>query len=397
MNDGGARPLPGGDARPLPGGDAMAALTRLAAAADHTAARAPAGPATGPSDAPSADASGAGGRMGGAVAGSSDAPCAGVSGAGGLLAGPSDRPAEAVVLVERGGVTVVRVGDAVAKAHTPETDVGALAARVALAGDPALAGVLLPPAPPGGHRPGPHGPGGGVASLPDGRAATAWPYGVPVDPAGDPDAVPWEVAGRLLAALHAVDPESLATPRRALPTMAGPARTARAVARMREVAGHAAARRAVERVWSGLPAWCRGEVLPPGTAVLCHGDFHLGQLVRRPGPHGRWLLIDVDDLGLGDPAWDLARPAAWYAAGLLAPAYWHRLLAGYQPDYGLGPGPDQPDPWPRLDAPARALTAHFACRAVLRADRAGKDLTPDEEAFVDACVRIARSAGAGSV
>jgi hypothetical protein len=322
---------------PLPGGDATAALVRLAATA-------------------------------------------------GLTAGLAQRPAEPVVLVERAGVTVVRVGDVVAKAHAPGTDERALATRVALAGDPALAGLLLPPAPPGT-----------LAALPDGRAATVWPYGVPVDPASDPDAVPWEVAGRLLAALHAVDTEALATPRRDLPAMGGPARTARAVARMRGVAGHAAARRAVERVWAGLPAWCRGETPPSGPAVLCHGDLHLGQLVRRPGPHGGWQLIDVDDLGLGDPAWDLARPAAWYAAGLLAPVYWHRLLAGYRPEYGRGPGPDEPDPWPRLDAPARALTAHFACRAVLRADRAGKGLAPDEEAFVDACARIARSSGAGSV
>ncbi|NEE41548.1 phosphotransferase, partial [Streptomyces sp. SID7982] len=69
------------------------------------------------------------------------------------------------------------------------------------------------------------------------------------------------------------------------------------------------------------PAWARGEAPAPVRkgGSLCHGDLHLGQLVRHPAPDGPWLLIDMDDAGVGDPAWDLGRPAAWYAAGLLAP------------------------------------------------------------------------------
>ena len=68
----------------------------------------------------------------------------------------------------------------------------------------------------------------------------------------------------------------------------------------------------------------------PRACRLCHGDLHLGQLVRHPAPHGPWRLIDVDDLGLGDPAWDLARPAAWYAAGLLPPGRLDRFLGAYR-------------------------------------------------------------------
>jgi aminoglycoside phosphotransferase (APT) family kinase protein len=278
------------------------------------------------------------------------------------------------VLADRPEVTVVRVGDVVAKAHAVGTDEAALAVRLRIAADPALAGILLPPLPPAT-----------VTRLRDGRAATMWPYGTPVDP-DDAGAVPWEVAGRLLAALHAVR-----LPRPGpLPPMGGPARTARAVARALAIPGHAAARRALAGVWDALPPWCRGETVEetPNAPVLCHGDFHLGQLVRHPGPGGPWLLIDVDDLGLGDPAWDLARPAAWYAAGLLPPADWRRLLTAYRPDW---------DPWPRLDAPARALTAHFTARALLRAERSGRALTWEEEAFVDACARIRRTPDAGSV
>jgi aminoglycoside phosphotransferase (APT) family kinase protein len=302
-------------------------------------------------------------------------------------AGAAEPVAEPVVLADRPEVTVVRAGSVVAKAHAAGTDVAALGLRLRVARDPALAGILLAPLPPGN-----------VTLTRDGRAATTWPYGTPVDP-DDADAVPWEAAGRLLAALHAVrlPLAGAGAGVGALPAMAGPVRTARVVERIRALPGHAAARRAVAAVWEGLPAWCRGEATRVEASLcLCHGDFHLGQLVRHPGPaiagSAPWLLIDVDDLGLGDPAWDLARPAAWYAAGLLAEDDWQRLLGAYRPGWE--------DPWPRLDAPARALTAHFAARALLRADAAGRALTGEEETFVDACARIRRirgTPGAGSV
>ncbi|MHC3430434.1 phosphotransferase, partial [Streptomyces sp. DT18] len=77
--------------------------------------------------------------------------------------------------------------------------------------------------------------------------------------------------------------------------------------------------------WATLPPWARGEVPGPARA-LCHGDLHLGQLVRHPAPHGAWRLFDIDDLGLGDPARDLARPAAWHGCGLLSAADWSTFL-----------------------------------------------------------------------
>ena len=53
------------------------------------------------------------------------------------------------------------------------------------------------------------------------------------------------------------------------------------------------------------PVWRAGS--PDRPATLVHGDWHLGQLGRRSATTP-WMLIDVDDLGVGDPAWDLARP-----------------------------------------------------------------------------------------
>ncbi|KAK1186360.1 aminoglycoside phosphotransferase family protein [Streptomyces sp. NBS 14/10] len=341
---------------------------------------------------------------------------------------------EAIVLADRRDATVIRHGSVVAKAHAPGTDPDELTIRVRVAGHPSCAGILLPPL-------------GGPEALPGGRAVTLWPYGEPVSPE-HPEAAPWAEAGALLARLHSVQPAALPGP---LPPMRGPAKAARAVARLRRAGagatgvGAAGAVEAVLRAWGALPGWARGEgAAPRGGGALCHGDLHLGQLVRcagppeypglpehpgppehsgppeqsgcpehsgpseqpgspehpqspeHPNPSGtlaRWLLIDVDDLGLGDPAWDLARPAAWFAAGLLAPDDWERFLGAYRTAGGPAAGERQEDPWARLDVPARALTVQISALALAKAAREGRPLDEAEESMVEACLRIARLAG----
>lgn len=275
------------------------------------------------------------------------------------------------VLAERSDGVVVRHGRAVAKAHAAGTDRDGHRLRVAVAAHPLLAGVLLPPIP-------------GPRVEPDGRPVSAWPYGSPVDPA-DPDAAPWEEAGVLLARLHTVPPSALPGP---LPDMRGPAKAAAAVARMIAAVGSRPAARPVLDAWHRLPDWARDAAPAPRRPRLCHGDLHLGQLVRYPAGDGPWLLIDVDDLGLGDPAWDLARPAAWFAAGLLAPDVWNRFLTAYRAAGGPAVPPGG-DPWARLDVPARALTVQTAAIALTKCAAQQRDPDDLEQLMVDACARIA--------
>ncbi|GAA2437470.1 aminoglycoside phosphotransferase family protein [Streptomyces macrosporus] len=304
--------------------------------------------------------------------------------------GAATAASRAVVLARRADTTVVRGGSVVAKAHAPDTDPARLAARLRVAAHPLLRPVLLAPLPaprPVAPNRVPEPEGTLLETLPDGRLVTLWPYGVPVDP-GAPEAAPWEEAGALLARLHAVPVAELPGP---IPPARGPAKAARALESMRRAVRRTAASRAVEAAWASLPARVR-DAAPPRADVLCHGDVHLGQLVRHPAPDGPWRLIDVDDLGLGDPAWDLARPAAWFAGGLLPPADFGRFLNAYGAAGGTALPGGAEDPWPWLDVPARALTAQMAARALTKAGAEGRPLDEVEQALIDACARIAGTA-----
>jgi len=274
------------------------------------------------------------------------------------------------VLADRPDGTVVRHADTVAKAHAADTEPAELAARMAVAAHPGLGGILLPPLRPS-------------AVALDGRPVTFWPYGAPVD-RDDPDAAPWEEAAGLLARLHRTPHSVLPS---GLPPMRGPAKAARAIARLRAVGPHPAAA-PVLRAWAVLPAWARDEAPMPDLRTLCHGDLHLGQLVRGGSGDGDWLLIDIDDLGRGDPAWDLARPAAWFACGLLLPDEWLRFLTAYQKAGGPAVPADS-DPWPALDVPARALTAQTAALAIAKSVAGRRPLDEVESSVIDACDRMA--------
>ncbi|MCS7482361.1 phosphotransferase family protein [Umezawaea endophytica] len=264
-----------------------------------------------------------------------------------------------VVLAVRGAVVVVRVGDVVLKAHEPGAGVVELSARLRLAGDLRLRELVLPPL-------------SVSPSVVEGRVVTVWPLGVPV-PERDPVSAPLEEAGRLLAALHRFGPADFGG---VGPVSGAPQRMVRAVDELRR-AGLGRRADVVLRAFGTLPL-----VEAPARVVVCHGDWHLGQMVLAGG----WRLIDVDDLGFGDPAWDLARPAALYAAGVLDPETWGRFLDSYVAAGGVAV--DARDPWVALDVPARALVIQMAARALVAAQRDEKVLDEAQEALLEACDRI---------
>lgn len=272
----------------------------------------------------------------------------------------SGQTAPLVVLADRPDATVVRVGDVVAKAHAPGTQRALLALRLELAASPPLGSVLLPP----------------FTTEPrnvDGRLATLWPFAQPLHPAR-PDEAPWEAAGDLLCRLHAQDTSALGAADRA-PSAGANAKVLEAMRRLRT--GNLPLGAVVERAFAGLPPALR-EGASSGHALV-HGDFHLGQLAR---VGSTLLLIDVDDLGRGDPAWDLARPAAWFAVGLLAPDDWAAFIEAY------GAGVGRSVSWNEVDAFARALVVQTAARAIVAAAGEQRDLDEIEHAFIEACERM---------
>jgi hypothetical protein len=268
-------------------------------------------------------------------------------------------------LYDRHGVLVVRVGDVVVKAHQADREYGdPFLARLRLAG--ALPDLLI----------GPLGPPLTV----DGRMVTLSTFGDPVDPV---QTLPWEEGARLLASLHATPVPADA------PSWGRPTRVARLVSRLADGSPEDEVRRA----FATLPNWIRGDEREPlaTTQCLIHGDWHLGQMVRAPS--GQWRLIDVEDLGRGDPAWDLARPAALYSAGVLPPEDWDRFLGAYREAHGAAFSA-QGDPWTVLDVPARSLAIQIAATCVISARREDRPLDGAEQAMVDACTRISAAGDA---
>jgi hypothetical protein len=256
----------------------------------------------------------------------------------------------------RSGAEIVVDGDVVCKLHRPGTDRRALTTRlrVATVSDAFLSPLDIVPERVGS------------------RWRTRWPWVATV--VQQPEYAPWAEAGRLLARLH-----HEVIPGR-VPGHGWPQRLRRAVGTL-----HNSPDDTVRRAAAALPdvVWRAGSADRPTTLV--HGDWHLGQLGRMPTGHGNevhadqrragpWLLIDVDDLGVGDPAWDLARPAGFWAAGLIPDDDWATFLDAYRDAGGAAvPGGD---PWPELDPFARAAVVQAAAHH------------PDDELLHAACARM---------
>lgn len=266
------------------------------------------------------------------------------------------------------GARLAFVDGAVAKFHHGRTDAAALEHRLRAVASPNLEPLFVPPLTTT------------VRSAPDGHLVTAWPKLPTLDLN---DVIPWAEAGHLLARLHR------AAPPVELPRHAATARLSRALDRARSIPdgsdrdlllglGDRFVREEREVTDRRERAQRHtDESAAPQANSTVHGDFHLGQLGFW---EGSWRLIDIDDVGLGDPAWDLARPAGFWAAGLLADECWMTFLDAYR----AGGGPAVPatgDPWPPLDLPARCAVVVGAVRILSRPVHS--DITAD--ALLQAC------------
>lgn len=272
------------------------------------------------------------------------------------------------------GARLAFVGGVVVKVHHERTSSSDLTARLEAVAGSSLRAVFVPPA------------AAEVATAPDGSLVTAWPD---VRVLGIDDEIPWSSIGRLLARLH-----RLPVPP-GLPPHAATERLSRAVERARTLDDEATRALLVELgerllrefrqmreigdVEERAQRHTAGSAVPRRISAV-HGDFHLGQVgIWDDG----WRLLDLDDVGVGNPAWDLARPAGFWAAGLLGDAEWAAFLDGYR---GAG-GPAVPadgDPWPPLDLAARAAVHVAAVRVLARPVHS--DLTAD--ALLAACRRM---------
>lgn len=249
----------------------------------------------------------------------------------------------------RSGAEIVVDGNVVHKLHRAGTDPRLLAQRLRIAH---RSEALLSP----------------LTVVPEAvglRWQTHWPRVETVVP--DPECAPWVDAGALLAALHT---ETMTND---IPAHGWPQRLRRAVDNVRGTPGP------VRDAAAALPdvVWRGGSPRRPLTLV--HGDWHLGQLGRR-GPTGRWQLIDIDDVGAGDPIWDLGRPAGFWAAGLIPDDDWTAFLEAYR---AKGPALPTGDPWPLLEPFARAAVVHAAASGLTHGDN-----DDAQQLLIDACERM---------
>lgn len=239
------------------------------------------------------------------------------------------------------GAWLFGCSEVVVKVHNPRIDAARLSDQLASAKLPQMRPWLLAPLT-------------DRVMLSTGVAApiSIWPLVDVIDSTAD--AAPWSEAGSLLAGLH------LTSPPVSLHEPGGPGRLQRAVHRLQAGVRGTIVTDRLARVGRRLLSEVAAA---PEYRCLVHGDWHLGQMGRRTQTEG-WRLIDLEDLGVGDPAWDLGKPAGFWAAGLLEDEAWGEFLAAYR----AAGGPAVPrtgDPWSRLDLPARCAVFRAATGLVL--------------------------------
>ena len=122
--------------------------------------------------------------------------------------------------------------------------------------------------------------------------------------------------------------------------------------------------------------------------VWTHGDFHLGQIVFvKDNDRTNAMFIDVDTMCVSIPEWDLARPAALFASGILPPDAWQCFIESYGKNISNHEF-NQKNLWSRLDIPAKVMVVKLATSAVNRAIQTKEDLDDSEIQLIETCNAI---------
>ncbi len=283
------------------------------------------------------------------------------------------------VLSARSERTLFRFDDEVIKIHARETLAEELDARLELISRSPWNQIFLQPIKSQSQ------------TLRQGRIMSQWPFAEALTISEDE--IPWHKCGKLLAELHQI-PIAVNNFPFSLPIATAAKRWQKSIAELKSlnfidhrlkapwlIVEEMTAKLTLPKIYSARTHWI-------------HGDWHLGQLVREKSEQKSEMnlkLIDIEDMGLGHPVWDLARPGAFYAAGLLDPEDWSSFLNSYLTAGGPAFQARRNETfWEILGPAVEVLSLQCAAVGLRKAYLEERSLGDDEQAFIETCARILR-------
>lgn len=288
----------------------------------------------------------------------------------------SDSPSQSstpVRLASSGARSVLRFGDVVVKIYDESTPLQHVETSLALIGCREARDLFLQPL--CRH----------VFQIDDrhsvtGRLLTLWPAAHTFLPASV-EQFEWVESAQLLAKLH-----SLSIPSSRLVRPAGwLSRLGRLKSKIETSHAFPAEKKTLLAALATLPR-LGSTCWHMHTTSLIHGDWHPGQVARS----GHELkLIDSDDVGLGDPMWDLARVAGWSLAGVISNEVWNTFFSHYAAARLLNKQQIE-TVWQNLELPARAAAILSAATGMLHAEKEQRELEDYEKELLESCQRIVK-------
>jgi len=211
----------------------------------------------------------------------------------------------------------------------------------------------------------------------EGRALTLWPYAKPL-PADSLEDVPWNDCAALIAALHKVELE----PQLVALGSGWLMRLSRSIEKLERMSA-SAERSIILEAAQTLPLFSSASWTHHKQSYI-HGDWHPGQVAYY---ENKLVFIDIDDVGIGNRMFDLAKPAAYFLAGLLPNHMWKEFSEGYQNSCNMSQE-NRDTFWSELELPARAAVIQSAITALTHASENLRALQNFEIELIKSCQRV---------